>query len=435
MTLLAPSAKALYNEFAIPAFDEAALLYHQRRHKCARRFGVIKDVADVDQRLQYNLDHLRYFRDAAKFLCEERYDLGDEADAFVATHLSFQFDDSAWIQQVFAAYLQHEHTRQALAEALAWMPWSVSGPWIKRFLSSKDLQHKALALRVCSQVNQFPREMLDKFMQREDCLAHPQLLPALLRVIGQTKNRSYLKQIYQACENDDSTIRNAGCQAGLLMADTHALNIAMKASLASNEHFQLLGPLILRAQSIEASQAWFTQVLNSKDLALELKILAVGDYGDPRGIPWLIKHMDHAQAAPFAAWAFRQITGADLVKHKLIKTDEELAQLKLSQSEIAGENEGDSQAFLNEDNSLLFPDRTHMHAFWSAYNKHFIPGQRYVLGRQHMPTDLRYLEYLNSLRLATNMGDRMIARHELAQLSTEPASSDFIGPQHRNQKG
>jgi uncharacterized protein (TIGR02270 family) len=308
------------------------------------------------------------------------------------------------------------------------MPPSHSTPWIKKLLSSKDLQHKYLSLRTCELLNHYPREALNRLINRDDCRKHTPLYKTLLSLLGRSRPEQNLIVLYAATSHEDQDIRDAACQACLLSGDTRALDMAMHRSLESNEAFQIFAPLIVRSEVSQARQAWFTQALKKEEIALELRILAVGDYGDSRGVPWLIHYMENPTYAPFAAYAFRQITGLDLRKQKLVKADEASRFPRVEHT--GSDGDGPDETFLEEDNSLQFPDGDRLQQLWSEYRKHFIPGQRYVLGRQHAPKDLEYVEFLKSLKNTNILGDRVLVRRELAQLKVEPAGADFVPSQY-----
>lgn len=416
MTLEPPSARAFFNEYAVPAFDELSSLYLLREHKCRRFFTPLADVQQVDRRVQANTDHLLLFHDAARWLATERYEWEDSAEAFTTTLMCFLFNDLEWIQEAITHYLQNTEIAEAVASAMAWLPWSVSGEWVQRFLQSRELMHKWLALRVCSLSGRYPKTVVHQLLNRSDCRDHPQVYPALLALAGQMKDSELAATVVDAAGSDEAEIRCTALQSALLLQQLQILPRASEASLTSPKALSTLGAWVVRLCAAAAKDSYIGSVLQHSDMPTDLKIEVVGYMGDPRGIPWLVTQMENPQLTQAAGSAFHQITGIDLQRSDLVKEDEDST--TDTDSDEENEADADGELFYPQDESLPIPDPVRVARHWQQ--QAFANGKRFVFGMLADAGDLRFRQQLTTLSQSPVLGYRRLANRELSLL--DPAT-------------
>jgi len=124
------------------AFDSAAFLWLLRRGSLTQPDYNQADVYELDDRIESYLDMLTTYPDVAWNLSEESLQINQPGEIFVAGIIAFLSRDIKKVQKVTDVALQDHATLDALSYSLAWLPSSYSQSWIRKFLLSKNLDHK-----------------------------------------------------------------------------------------------------------------------------------------------------------------------------------------------------------------------------------------------------------------------------------------------------
>lgn len=392
--------------------DDASFLWLLRNLAVNQPHYTTEDLVELDSRIDAQLDGLMTAPEESWRICVDALELQQPDAVFTAAVLAFRSLDIRHIQQAVEAGLDSGHTMRGLVAAMAWLPGRLVHSWIKKFLTSKDLHHKYLAVAVCSARREDPREFLTAILQREDCLANPQLYSRALRLIGELKRFDLLHALRIGMASEDKGVVFWSTWSAILLGDK---------SLAMNLQSYVLNPnpyqaramaLCFRVLPLEVTRSWISQL--AKDPAnSRLVISATATLGDPHAINWLIAQMRIPALTRLAGEAFTTITGINLLEHKLVL--EELPDLEAQLPDDGAQNE---DIGLSDDEYLPFPDVNKIAAVWQKYQQRYAPAQRYFMGQMISP-GISTSEYLRTIFSNCPQRQRQMAAVELALL--EPA--------------
>jgi uncharacterized protein (TIGR02270 family) len=297
---------------------------------------------------------------------------------------------------------------KGLVSALGWLPGRLCHSWIKKFLTSKDLNHKYLAVAACSVRREDPREYLTTIFQRNDCIAHAKLYARSLRLIGELKRRDLSGALPIAMQAENPDILFWASWSAVLLGDKSFVKNLQPFVLKTNVNQARAIELAFRVLPIETARLWISEL--AKDPAQIRKVIkATANLGDPQAIHWLIAQMRVPALTRLAGEAFTTITGIDLEEHRLAL--EELPDLDaLLAHSGPNEDPADNNVDMDEDERLPFPDVDKVAAVWQKYQQRFVVAQRYFMGQAITA------EHLTAVYASTNQRQRRAAALELALL-------------------
>lgn len=362
------------------------------------------DVAELERRIEAQLDGLMTAPDDAWELCEAALDMNQAGEVFAASVLAFRSLDINKIQRAVEAGLASQQGFKGLTSALAWLPDRISHSWIKKFLTSKDLGHKYLAIATCSLRREDPRDYLTAILQRDDCLEYKPLYVRALRLIGELKRRDLSSVLPIAMQSDHPDIIFWSTWSAALLGDKSAVSRLHPFTQTENPYQQKAIDLAFRALSVEDARRWIGQLAALPKQTRQV-IKATAALGDPHAINWLIAQMRIPAYSRLAGEAFTYITGIDLEFNKLALT--ELPDLD---HQLPNDDPEDDNVAINEDDRLPFPDVDKVAAIWQKYQQRFIAGQRYFMGANITS------EHLNQIYANGNQRQRKAAALELSLL-------------------
>jgi uncharacterized protein (TIGR02270 family) len=391
----------LYEQYA----DQAAFLWLLYCNAANQPHYSPADLLELVSRIDANVDALMTAPEESWEICEAAMDLG-VGEVFVASVLAFRSLEVTKIQRVVEMGLSDELNHAGLISAMAWLPGRLVHSWIKKFLKSKDLNHKYLALAVCSARREDPAEYLQAILTREDCIKHPLVYPRALRLIGELKRFDLLSLLQQGMASDNSAAIFWSCWSSILMGDrTQA--IKLQSFVLQENPFQIDAiEICFRALPVEQARNWVS-LLSKNPEQSRLVIKATAILGDPQAVNWLIGQMQIPALMRLAGEAFTWITGIDLVEHKLAL--ESLPDL----DKHLPEETNDEDVEMSEDEYLPFPDVNKVAAVWQKYQQRFVVGQRYFMGKQISS------DHLNDIYANGKQRQRRAAALELALIHPE----------------
>jgi uncharacterized protein (TIGR02270 family) len=335
-----------------------------------------QDLLELEQRIDAQLNGLMTAPEQAWSICEEALVSTEEpGEAFAAAVLAFRSLDIQKIQRAIEISLSAERAFPGLASAIGWLPGRICHSWIKKFLTSKDLNHKYLAITVCSLRREDPREYLNKILQREDCLAHPKLYARAIRLVGELKRRDLIPALHIAIASDDPEVSFWANWSAAILGDRARLHNLKQIVLNEGVFQKKAIDLAFRGLPIEEARQWIGLLAKNTKNAREV-IYATAVLGDPQAVPWLINQMRIPELTRVSGEAFTTITGIELEANGL-----SLDELPDLDNQFSDDETSKSDVDLDMDEHLPFPDVNKVAAVWQKYQQHFISGKRYFLGK------------------------------------------------------
>ena len=376
--LIAPHrAPQIYqNQFAQLA-DDAAFLWLLHSIAVNQPHYTQTDLVQLESRVDAQLDGLMTAPEESWELCFNAFQQHQQAgEAFAASILAFRSLEINKIQAVVVAGLASDETFKGLVAALAWLPGKFVHSWIKKFLTSKDINHKYLALAVCSARREDPKEYITNILQREDCLSHEKLYVCALQIAGQLKRFDLMPAVRVAMQSDNKNIVFWAHWSAILMGDKNAALALQSVVVQKNPHQLSAIQISMRSLPIDVARNWIG-LLAKNPANIRVVIAATGILGDPQAINWLIEQARVPLLTRLAGEALTLITGIDLEANKLA-----LEALPNLDDQLPNDDAAEHDIEMNEDDRLPFPDVDKIAAIWQKYSNRFIAGQRYFMGQQ-----------------------------------------------------
>lgn len=400
-----------YRELCEPVADDASFLWVLRSIVVNQPDYNSADLIALDTRIDATFNALMTAPEESWDICASAMSIQQSGELFAAANIAFRSLDVRKIQQVVEAGMQSKEAFIGLAGALAWLPGRLCHSWIKKFLTSKDLDHKHLAVTVCSLRREDPREYLTAIIQREDCMAHQPLYARSIRLIGELKRMDLAPAVRLALQSKDPMTLFWATWSSILLGDKSVIENLKPFVLSENPYQSRAIDLAFRLLPTEAAREWIN-LLAKNPQQIRQVIRASVTFGDPHAINWLITQMRVPALMRLAGEAFSTITGIALEEHRLAL--EELPQLEDQlPSAAANDDLTDGDVDLSDDDRLPFPSADKIAAVWQKYQQRFIPGRRYFMGQQLSS------EHLLSVYTSGNQRQRRAAALELALLQSD----------------
>lgn len=392
----------IYEQFA----NDAAFFWVLRCVAVNQPHYVTADLVELEQRIEAQLDGLMTNPEDAWTICSEALSIQQKGEAFAAAMVAFRSGDVAKIQYAIETCMEDREALAGLASALGWLPGSLCHSWIKKLLTSNNLDHKYLAITACSLRREDPREYLTHIFQREDCISHPLLYARSLRLVGELKRRDLLPAVLIALRSDQPEIVFWASWASVMLGDLSALQRLQPFVLQASPYQAKAIELAFRVLPLEDAHQW-VDVLARDPAQIRNAIKASAVLGDPQAVYWLIAQMQVPALSRLAGEAFVTITGIDLEESGLT--------LDLTPDFHDGPNDdpSDSDISMDDDERLPFPHAANIASIWQDYQHRFIPGQRYLMGQ---PIGIKHLA---GLFKTASQRQRRAAALELALLQTD----------------
>lgn len=394
-----------YREIYESVADNAAFFWVLRSIIVDRPDYWLDDLQAFDQRVVATFNALMTDPESSWELCSAAMSLQQSGEFFAAANIAFRSLDVKKIQEVVGHGLNSDEAFEGVAGALAWLPGRLCHSWIKKFLTSKDLNHKYLAITSCSLRREDPREYLTNIVSREDCCNHHKLHARALRLIGELKRRDLMFAVKAGLMSDNVDVRFWSIWSSLLLGDFVAAEQMKSFVFGDGPYAAYALDVTFRVLSMDNARDWISQMVKDPG-QVRSAIQASAVLGDPQVIPWLISQMRVPALTRLAGEAFTAITGISLPDNKL-----SLEELPSLDGLIPDPDESeDDDVAIHEDEYLPFPDPDKIAAIWQRYQQHFISGKRYFMGQQINA------EHLMATYSSGNQRQRRSAALELALL-------------------
>lgn len=362
-----------YRDITEQFVTDAAFLWVLRSISVKQPHYLVDDITQLDKRIDANLDGAMNNFELAWEICLEELTYQQAGEVFVAAVIAFKSRDLAKVKLVVDHGFINDDTFKGLVSAIAWLPKELVNEWLQKFLFSKDLQHKQLALAVCSALRKKPGDALKELFEREDCLAFTPLLVRTIRLVGELKLYAFANELHKQIDHEQPEVQFWANWALVMLGEQKQV---LKLLPFINEDSAIQGlaiETVFKVLPIDKARTWISKFAQQPEMQRAV-IRAVGILGDPHAVPWLIEKMNHFETAKIAAEAFTLITGIDLQEAELtIEPPKEIQQVPNDQAD-------DENVELDEDENLPFPYVSKINHAWLRYRDRYKVGARYIMG-------------------------------------------------------
>ena len=363
--------REIYEQFV----DDASFLWVLRSIAVEQPHYNAADIYELEHRIEAQLDGLMTAVEDAWEICLQALELEEPGEVFTASVIAFRSHDVAKIQKTIETGLANDEATKGLISAMGWLPGKLVHPWIEKFFTSKDLNHKYLALAACSVRRENPGEYLNRILERDDCKQHEKLYARAIRLIGEIRRQDLMPHLSEAINSEQDDIRFWSNWSAILLGNRTAVTNLEPYVFKTGMHQMNAINIAFRVLPIEQARNWISKLAADKDQERTV-IKATGILGDPHAVNWLITKMREPAYAKLAAEAFVLITGIDLEKNHLA------AEIPPAIAVQPNSDTDDDDVSLDEDENLLWPNPELVSSIWMSQGQNFIAGQRYFMGKK-----------------------------------------------------
>lgn len=372
---------ALINEDVVTQHaDDAASLWMQRDDAIGAPHYSLQDLADLDERVEANLDGLRIAGDFGWNLCKEALGAGEPGEVFAAAVLAFGAGGSDRIDTVLEVAVSDWSLGRGAVSALSWLPFDQARRPIRDLMESEDASLRRLGIAASAAHRKNPADRLARAVQDSDAALRAQALKAAGE-LGRTDLMRLLA--HSLADPDDACRFHAGASCLRLSPGRSDVANALRSFVTPGDPFAAPSlAIVLRTIGIKPARQWCDQLRHTPD-SLRLAIIGYGILGDPVAVDDLISCMGQDDVARVSGEAFSMITGIDLAYDDLERDQPEDFEAGPSESP------DDEDVAMDPDEDLPWPDPELVAKWWGSNKSKFTPGKRYLKGKEISAATLR----------------------------------------------
>jgi uncharacterized protein (TIGR02270 family) len=351
--------------------EEAAFLWLSRKMAIAAPHPSLKQLVELDERLEAHLDGLRIAGGPAWEICEEQLAPTGAGEIFAAAALAFETEDNQRLTDLLKAASKSVQLSRGLISALGWLPGDRAQPHIRRLSQSQEPMGRRMAIAAAAVLRRDPGPALVEALRDNDSL----LKARALRAVGELGRLDLIPVAKSGLPSDKEDVRFAAAlSVALLSGDSQAVGVLQSLGESKSIYRERAGQMALRRMELSGAKAWQKR-LNQSPAHLRLAVMGAGAIGDPEYGPWLVERMKVPALARVAGEAFTMITGADFDSEHLDGTQPD--GFKAGPTE----NPEDENVAMDPDDNLPWPEPALVQKWWDKNRGQFQNGTRYILGK------------------------------------------------------
>lgn len=359
---------------------EASFLWVLRSRAVGAPHYSLRDLSQLDERLEAHIDGLRVAGQAGWDICRDALDNQYAETIFSAAVLAFEIGDEDRIQVVIKSLNNDPTCAHALISALGWLTYEQSAPHIEKMLTDQSAFLRYIGIAASAIHRHDPGSHLNKAIND----VYPLLIARALSAYGELGRSRELDNynLPNLLTDSDDGIRFAAAWSASLAGIPAAVETQKSFVVADSPYCEQALNTALRSMELSASIDWQKQLADSAD-TLRLAVIGAGAIGDPALVPWLVEQMNEPTLSRVAAESFTMITGID--------TDHDALQGLQPEGFTAGPSDdpSDKNVALDADENLPWPNAEQIAAWWENNKGNYQSGSRYLLGKPVTVDNLR----------------------------------------------
>jgi len=350
--------------------EEAAFLWLLRSYAVRAPHYDLKDLADLEERVEAHLDGLRVAGEDAWPFCAEGLKQQEVGEVFAGAFFALVSERDDWLAPVFETAVEMPETLPGLISALGWVERDRLKGRVAGWLRSDEAFLRRVGLAACRVQGVDCGRYLGAGLQDADAGVRA----VALRSAGEMRRADCVPLILQCLDDEDAGCRYQAARAATLFGDRRGreglMAFAGSDPVVGEDGMQLLLRSLERHDAVD----WVRE-LNQCDDAARAVVQATGIIGDPASIPWLIEQMAEPALARVAGEAVSMITGVDLAYDDL-ETD-------WPEGFEAGPTETpeDGDVAMDADEDLPWPGPALLAQWWVDRQGDYRAAVRYLCGR------------------------------------------------------
>jgi len=360
--------------------EEAAFLWLLRNNAIHAPHYDLKELAQLDERLEAHIDGLRIAGDYAWQVCLENLQFKESGEMFAAAMLAFESNDSEKIHTLYNIAEAAPETIKGLISALGWIDGKHLQGKVLGMLDAKNPLWRQVGIAACAIHRIDAGSYLEAAINDDNI----HLRCRALKAAGELARVDLLKKIISQIEQEIHNIRFWAAWSGVLLGDrTRAMTELSEQVRQQTPFAAKAGQLLFRIIDSTTAKQYLSTLIPQQ--ATRSVIQYIGILGEISYLPWLIEQMMIPELARVAGEAFSFITGIDMAYDDL--EDNEPKNVHSGPTESAD----DEQTALDQDEDLPWPNTVLIQQWWEQHHTEFNPAKRYLLGK---PISLEHCQYV-----------------------------------------
>lgn len=351
--------------------EEAAFNWLLRDSAVSKPNYGLSDLADLDVRVEANLDGLEIAGDAGWQICNEALAVGEPGEIFTAGVLAFESQIPDRMNAALAAVVDSGELQRALCSALGWLEFEKIADPARKLLGADLAFLRHIGLSAHAVQRQDPGLQLGTLITDDD----PRLRSRALKAAGELGRLDLLPLVLDHINDDDEKCRFYAAWSVTLLGESAGIETLKALVTDLSPYAQRACELAVRKMSIGDAVNWLAE-LTQHSTCLRSAVFGYGALGDPSAVDWLIEMMSVPETARAAGQGLSMITGVDIAYQDL--------EGEAPEGFEAGPTESpeDEDVALDPDEDLPWPEPDRIRKWWTENGKGLTAGGRYLAGRQ-----------------------------------------------------
>jgi uncharacterized protein (TIGR02270 family) len=349
--------------------ESAAFLWLLRDAAVWSPHYTLRDLEQLDERIEAHLDGLRIAEDAGWVMSKQELAHGEPGEVFTAGVMAFQSGELNRIQPVLDVACRSLDLGRPLISALGWLQLDEALGPIQQLMASESPVLRRFGIAGAALHRLDPGPPLDRALGHAD----PLLRGRACQAAGEIGRRNLLPQIRESLTDKDEGCRFAAARAAGLLGDASAVRVLGAFAAGGGRFADEACTLGIRLFD-EATALAAHRELAQRPTLHRVAVLAAGAAGYPSLVPWLFEQMRRPELARIAGEALTTITGLDLASHGFEGHPPDGFDAGPS------EDPADDDVALDPDENLPWPNEETLQQWWSEAQGEFRSDTRYMLG-------------------------------------------------------
>jgi uncharacterized protein (TIGR02270 family) len=298
----------------------AAFLWEQRDNWLAEDPPDARVVAEIDKRLEVNLDGLRIAGVAAwPLLIEQHEKFPDKGELFAVAWQALELADSDKVAQAVEFGRRTSDDARGLVGALAWQRPATIGPFVRNWVGHQEAFLRFLGLSSCIAHNVDPGAALSGSLKDQDF----RVKAAALRLAGQLRRFDLARDVHAALDHGDERVRLWASWALVELGSGDLTRQGLRKIAATAGPDALIAMRALaKAGPDKDVRAWLGGLMKTPQTA-PLAVRGIGMLGDRSVLTWIIERMREPYVAVAACAAFLELFPEARLETKLFTASPE----------------------------------------------------------------------------------------------------------------
>lgn len=352
--------------------DEAPFLWILRDRASLAANYSLRDLADLDERVEAHVDGLRVAGAGGWSLCEKALGSGDPGVVFVAAVVAFGSAHASRIDAVLQAAISSTEAGRGLISAIGWVPFEMVAGIIAPLLDAEDPALRRLAIAGHAVHRRDPGQALANACSATD----PSLRARACQAAGELGRADLLPRLSESLSEPDPEVRFCAAWAAARLGDRAdaVIQSLRDTAVTGGPEAERSLDAAMRAVSSDHATGWFNE-LRQDPQRLRLAVQGAGAIGDPGLVPLLIELMDNDEVCRVAGQAVTCITGIDLA---YIDLDRDAP---MDYEGGPNDRPEDENVAMDSDDDLPWPDTNRVAQWWESERRRFRSENQYLWGQ------------------------------------------------------